>query len=267
MSEKWRLIIDPPSPGCDNMATDEALLVAASSDRASSPLLRIYGWSEPTLSIGYLQKSAPFAGYGLPMVRRITGGRALLHDDELTYAVVAGAESELYAMGIVNCYSSISRAIVEALREFGVDADFARPDSPSAYRRHNACFASSARYEVLVKGKKIAGSAQRRLRGALLQHGSIIFRFDKALWGTIFGEEAISKTATLMDSGQEIERTLFRDVFVRKMEQALRFSFAEAGLTEFEEELKSRLVRERYSRKEWNERAEGQVISAGLSIA
>lgn len=271
MLEKWRLIIDPPFPGSDNMATDEALLRAASSDSGSAPVLRIYGWEEPTLSLGYLQKSAPFVGLGLPVVRRITGGRALLHDDELTYAVVTGARSPLYAMGIAGCYSAISKAIVEALRDFGLDAAFARPLSPSAYRRHEACFASSARYEVLVAGKKIAGSAQRRVKGALLQHGSIMFGLKSGLWAEVFGNEALENTTTLMDAGQAVDRVRFRQVFIEKLSETLGVSFRLDGLTVFERELRQSLIEQRYSRREWNERAEteepqsGSRASAGLA--
>jgi len=257
MLEKWRLIIDPPFPGSDNMATDEALLRAASSDSGFVPVLRIYGWAEPTVSLGYLQRSAPFVGLGLPVVRRITGGRALLHDDELTYAVVTGARSPLYAMGISGCYAAISKAIVEALRGFGLDAEFARPLSPSAYRRHKACFASSARYEVLVAGKKIAGSAQRRVKGALLQHGSIMFGVKSGLWEEVFGKEALVNTATLMDGEQALDRARFRQVFIEKLSGTLGASFSLDGLTALEKELRQRLIEQRYSRREWNERAEG----------
>jgi len=264
MSEKWRLIIDPGSSGCDNMATDEALLLAASTESRSAPVLRIYGWDEPTLSIGYLQKAADFMDVGLPVVRRITGGRALLHDDELTYAVIAGADSELYAMGISLCYSAISRAIAGALKAFGLDADFAKPVSPRGYRRHRACFASSARYEVLVGGKKIAGSAQRRLKGALLQHGSIMFGIDRALWGTVFGAEVLEKTATLMDMERQIERKDFRDAFIENISRSLGASFTVDGLTEYEKELQQVLIMERYSRKEWNESAGGRAPYSGI---
>lgn len=246
------------------MATDEALLLAAASDGVGSPVLRIYGWAEPTVSIGYLQKAGPFSGNPLPVVRRITGGRALLHDDELTYAIAAGADSKLYDLGIAGCYSAISRAIVGALQEFGMEAAFARPASPSAYRRHSACFASSARYEVLVGGKKIAGSAQRRLKGGVLQHGSIIFGIDSAMWGAIFGEEVLTTTATLTDRDQRVERDLFRQVFIDKVSQTLKVSFSEAGLTGYEKELKQRLIKERYSRKEWNDHAEGGVPQSGV---
>jgi len=256
MLEKWRLIIDPPQSGPENMATDEALLLSASLDKSNTAALRIYGWARPTLSLGYLQKAASFDDIALPVVRRMTGGRALLHDDELTYAVAAGSGSALASMGIAGCYAAISRAIVLALKEFGIDAVFARPISPSAYKSHGACFASSARYEVLVGGKKIAGSAQRRLKGGFLQHGSIIFGIDRGLWASIFGDEVLARTATFLDIvGKDIDRVKFRDVFVDKLSHELGLSFIGAGLTEYEQELKERLVEEKYSRKEWNENA------------
>ncbi|MFQ5428122.1 MAG: biotin/lipoate A/B protein ligase family protein [Thermodesulfobacteriota bacterium] len=257
MMEEWRLIIDPSSQGFRNMAADEALLRSASLDRDFRPVLRLYGWAEPTVSLGYLQKAAPFANAGLPVVRRITGGRALLHDSEFTYAVIAGADNPLYSMGIAGCYSTISRAIVLTLREFGIEADFSRPSSPTAYRKSRACFASSARYEVLLEGKKIAGSAQRRLKGGVLQHGSIIFGLDRELWGRIFGREVPGQTATVSQSCTvDVDKELFGQVFVEKVSEALKASFVLAGFTEAEESLKRRLIAEKYSRKEWNEEAQ-----------
>ncbi len=250
--EKWRLIIDPPHGGVENMAVDEALLGSASADNAFRPTLRVYGWSEPSLSLGYLQKSAPFSGLGLPLVRRITGGRALLHDIEFTYSITAGAGSALYSQGIIPCYSVISRAIVLTLQEFGIEAVFSRPRSSTAYRKSGACFASSARYEVLVGDKKIAGSAQRRVKGGLLQHGSIIFGLNRALWSSVFGDIIVQKTATVLEFCA-VEPESFQQVFVEKLSRELQVSFIPGTLTGPEEELKRRLEREKYSQKEWNE--------------
>ncbi|MFQ5479921.1 MAG: biotin/lipoate A/B protein ligase family protein [Thermodesulfobacteriota bacterium] len=252
--EEWRLIIDPPCGGAENMAVDEALLRSASIDKAFSPVLRLYGWSEPTISLGYLQKAASFAGMGLPLVRRITGGRALLHEIEFTYAVIAGARSPLHSMGIAGCYAALSRAIVLTLREFGLEADFSRPMSSRAYKKSAACFASSARYEVLVGGRKIAGSAQRRVKGALLQHGSIIFGLNRALWKDIFGDDILLKTAAVLEFCS-VEREAFQKVFVQKVSESLRASFTGAVLTEPELEMKKGLMEQRYLRKEWNEDA------------
>ncbi len=252
------MIIDPPSPGLRNMAADEALLRSASLDKAFKPVLRLYGWAEPTLSLGYLQKSAPFRGFNLPLVRRITGGRAIVHDNEFTYAVIAGAGSPLYSKGITGCYSLISRAIVQTLRGFGIKAVFSRPSSPTAYKKSRACFASSARYEVLVEGKKIAGSAQRRIKGGLLQHGSIIFGINGALWVSIFGEQALVKAAALMDFCP-LDRKLFQKGFVENLARELNASFTLSELTDFETEVKEGLVEQRYSKKEWNEG--GEILS------
>lgn len=252
--EEWRLITDPPQGGFENMAADEALLRSAAAERAFRPVLRLYGWTGPTVSLGYLQKAAPFAGLGVPLVRRVTGGRALLHDFEFTYAVIAGAGNPLYSMGISGCYSAVSRAIVLTLREFGIEAEFSRPSSPAAYRRSGACFASSARYEVLVRGRKIAAGAQRRVKHGLLQHGSIIFGLNTELWSTIFGEEVAVKTATVSEFCK-VERELFGQVFVEKAGGALQASFTPAGLTGAEAELKQRLIDQKYSRREWNEDA------------
>jgi len=119
----------------------------------------------------------------------------------------------------------------------------------------------------MAGGKKIAGSAQRRLRGGVLQHGSIMYGINSALWGEIFGEEALRGTATIMAAGGHIERAAFQKTFVENVSMALKVSFAEAGLTEYEKKLKRMLIEQRYSRKEWNERAEGRSPHSGIEAS
>ncbi len=272
MKRKWRLIIDPPRGGAENMATDEALLLEASSGRPFSPVLRIYEWSAPTLSVGYLQDTAPFLGSGVPLVRRITGGRAILHDNEVTYALIVPSGDPLHEQGVHAPYAAVSLAIILALGEFGLEAEFARPESPRAYRKSAACFASSARHEVLVNGRKIAAGAQRRVKGGVLLHGSIIFGMDESLWTHIFGEGAALRTSTVL-AERGVERGAFRDVFVNKLVSVLGADFRLSDLREREAESRDRLVEEKYSNREWNWQvsggkptgAGGQVLSAGIA--
>lgn len=185
----WRLITDPPLDGRLNMAIDEAMLMAADSGLSEAPTLRLYEWREAAVSIGYLQSASFFSAAGLPVVRRITGGRAVLHGSDLTYSIVLDSSHPLFSQGVLGAYKAISRCIAQALKELGVDAGFARQGSkPDA--RSEACFYVPSRQEVLVGGKKIAGSAQRRLKNALLLHGSIMLTIDEALLRRVFHDDS-----------------------------------------------------------------------------
>ena len=247
--DDWRLIIDPPGDGPENMATDEALLAGALAGGVCHPTLRVYGWSEPYISIGCLQDPAPLVPSGLPIVRRPTGGRALIHDVELTYSIVAGSVDTVFSGGIMDAYSRISGCIAAALRDVGIGAEFS--SARAGYAKTPACFNSSSRYELLVGGRKIAGSAQRRLKDHFLQHGSILFGIDRALNASVFSEGMVEKMTCVSDfSTVGVEE--FRTVLIRRMSEGLDAVFAPGALTGAETELKARLLRLKYSRREWN---------------
>ncbi len=126
MTQNWRLIISPPAHGSWNMAVDEAILEAVSSDQAP-PTLRLYAWDPPCLSLGYAQSCADadfaaLARYGWELVRRPTGGRAILHTDELTYAVIAPLNNPVVSGGVLDSYSRISRGLLAAFERLSLDA-------------------------------------------------------------------------------------------------------------------------------------------------
>ncbi|MEX0602930.1 MAG: lipoate--protein ligase family protein, partial [Bacteroidota bacterium] len=166
-----------------NMRLDEHL-ARALMERRGSPTLRVYGWSPPAVSLGWNQDIGEIdrdaaSRDGVDVVRRPTGGRAILHDQEVTYAVIMRSDGN----GIAAVYRTISEALVAGLKTLGVDAKLERsqPDFPSVYRdpTGTACFSVSARHEIVVDGKKLVGSAQRRFPGGggpevVLQHGSIL---------------------------------------------------------------------------------------------
>lgn len=185
-----RLLEHPPARGAWNMAVDEALMEAA---RAGRVTLRLYRWKPACLSLGRNERArgrydtAEAARRGIDVVRRPTGGRAVYHDDELTYAVTAPARRW---GGLRESYARINRALARGLRALGVSAETtgsaaasaagrpsaSAPSSPSGppARAQVACFAAAAPGEVTAAGRKLIGSAQWRHRGALLQHGSIL---------------------------------------------------------------------------------------------
>ncbi|MCS6990147.1 MAG: lipoate--protein ligase family protein [Chloroherpetonaceae bacterium] len=166
-------------PGAFNMRLD-ALLAESFESLAFPPesvALRLYQWSPPAISIGYHQRESDFdmaklRADGIELCRRPTGGRAVFHIDDLTYAVAT-----LATKSTAEHYAEINRAFKLALERLGIETDYQKrqPDFRARYQKPESvsCFATSARYELEVRGKKIIGSAQRRFGNALLQHGSL----------------------------------------------------------------------------------------------
>jgi lipoate-protein ligase A len=182
MGSAWRMLVDAkPATGWWNMAADEVLLAAAAA--GAPPVLRLYEWDGPWLSLGYAQpfsatSEAACRDAGVQVVRRVTGGRAVLHGADLTYAVAA-SERALPA-GLDASYRLVSDAILAALRDLGIAAERAPNAAPVAPAAEFDCFALPATDEICVGGRKLAGSAQRRAGGAVLQHGSLRLAPDPA---------------------------------------------------------------------------------------
>jgi lipoyl(octanoyl) transferase len=179
MSDSWRLMVDAPANGAWNMAVDEVLLDGVAAGTAP-PTLRFYGWTPLCLSLGYFQ---PFdavdldgcRALGVDIVRRPTGGRAILHDREVTYSVVLPASMLGHDGGVLPSYHRLSLALRDGLRRLGVPATLAPATAAPTTALHGpACFDRPSAHEILLNGRKLVGSAQVRRNGAILQHGSIL---------------------------------------------------------------------------------------------
>ena len=181
--QSLRLLIDPPTAGAWNMAVDEALLESAIAGGPAT--LRFYSWQEPTLSLGYFQAMADreqhAASRGCPVVRRSSGGGAILHDRELTYSIALPLAAVRSSAAANELYDTVHETLVEALAGLGVTAKLYRRDETECAARDGSkvgepflCFQRRACGDVLCGEAKICGSAQRRRRGALLQHGSVL---------------------------------------------------------------------------------------------
>ncbi len=170
-----RLLLDPPAPGAWNMAVDEALLETAAADGITT--LRFYTWSEPTLSLGYFQAAADRARHvasrDCSLVRRASGGGAILHDRELTYSIALPSRGR-FGDQAKALYDAFHQTLIGALATFAVQASLCEP-AAGVQPEPFLCFQRHTRGDVLIGTDKIAGSAQRRNRGALMQHGSILF--------------------------------------------------------------------------------------------
>lgn len=176
MPETWRLIADPPLDGATNMAIDEAILEAVGRFDAP-PTLRLFRWEPACLSLGYAQPASDadreqLAARGWHLVRRMTGGRAILHVDELTYSAALPIGHPLAAGTIVESYRRLSAALLRAVEQLGLAAR-AAPKSASTAASGPVCFEAPSDYEITADGKKLVGSAQVRRQNAALQHGSL----------------------------------------------------------------------------------------------
>ena len=204
----WRLLHSPAATGADNMAIDEALMFHAA--RTGEWVLRVYSWSTPTLSFGRNQTAlgaydrGRLADRGVGVVRRPTGGRAILHDREVTYSVVGPV---LNAGDLGESYARINRLLIAALHRLGLHAEVVdRTDSlPAAELERRGplpCFHHPSAGEITLQGRKLVGSAQWRSSDALLQHGSILVDDDQvqlASFATVMTGD-IPKPATLRDA-------------------------------------------------------------------
>jgi lipoate-protein ligase A len=187
----WRLLRDAPADGAWNMAADEAVAHAVGEGRVP-PTMRFYDWSRPTVSLGRLQRSA--GAVDLPacrrleidIVRRPTGGRAVLHARELTYSVAAPLDGAWGSLSVAESFCRVGHALVAGLRRLGVAATIGDGKSERSEPRTDICFQSRRMPAILVSGKKLIGSAQRRWRRSLLQHGSILLEFDAVMQRAVF---------------------------------------------------------------------------------
>lgn len=184
-----RILLDGERSGATNMAIDDVLL-AGSSRHAYS--MRWYAWARPTVSLGYAQRWRD--GFdrrcarrlGVDLVRRRSGGRAVLHAGELTYALAGPAATGPFAGGILPTYQVIAAGLVAGLVRLGADVHLERSRGRRRRDEPGACFAARAIHEVIGDGRKLLGSAQRRESGRVLQHGSLpLLVPDAVLWGAL----------------------------------------------------------------------------------
>ena len=277
--ETWRFVCSGAGSPAYNMALDEAILTAHSEGKAP-PTVRFYGWTPPTLSIGYFQKAeeevdfAALRQKGIGFVRRPTGGRAVLHDRELTYSIVVSESYPGIPAAVNEAYRVLSEGLLIGFRKLGLKAEMVDLASEEEKRKYAAaagsaaCFDSPSWYELVVEGRKVAGSAQTRQKGVVLQHGSILQELDADLLFSLlrFSNENVrermkrSFTGKAVAIGQicrDIGRTPPSDAEVERafregMAEGLGVRLEEADITPYERELAERLVEEKYANDAWN---------------
>jgi lipoyl(octanoyl) transferase len=274
MGETWRFIHSGTSDPGWNMALDEAMICLHSEGKIP-PTIRFYGWQPATLSVGYFQPVAQeidmeaVRRHGLGFVRRLTGGRAVLHDRELTYSVVVSEAHPLMPRSVTEAYRVISTGLLLGFRNLGLDAAFSTPRSQEEkqsliHPRSANCFDASSWYELIVEGRKVAGSAQTRQKGVILQHGSILMDIDteKLFDLFLFKNERIKKRMQKSFASKAVSIDQLRPrkstwdelqkAFQKGFAEGLNIRLEEADLTAEELELTDRLAREKYRNDAWN---------------
>jgi lipoyl(octanoyl) transferase len=263
LATTWRLIVTSPLSGAENMAIDEALL--RSFDPAVSlPVLRLYGWNPPALSLGRFQKSAEVLDLehcrddGLAVVRRMTGGGVIYHADELTYSLVCAPAQIPPASSIKDSFRVLTGFLLAFYRALGLDAAYAVDAAPEGTRlgeRTAFCFAGKESFDILANGRKIGGNAQRRLKSVIFQHGSIPLQ-NRAVTGLTYMKEQIAMhaegTASLAEYGVTFGREGLLELLAATFGTHFGVKLRNDTQSEREQADMKRLLSNRYSADLWN---------------
>lgn len=269
----WRLISSNPAPGAWNMAVDEAILEFTGNSKVQ-PTLRLYAWDPPCLSLGYAQPSRDVDRTALDLngwhlVRRPTGGRAILHTDELTYSVIGPASEPRLAGSVLESYQLLSRALLAALQSLGINAQATNKENsvtPPNSDTNPVCFEAPSYYEITFNGKKLIGSAQARRKEGILQHGTLPLcgdhtRITRALF---YPDPEARKTAAerLLERAITVEGAINREIlwdtvaraFSEAFASTLNIQFTLQDLTESEKARAEELVSLKYANPDWTYR-------------
>lgn len=268
--KSWRLLITSHARGAWNMAIDEAILEHVGRGE-SPPTFRLYAWEPACLSLGHAQ---PFADvdisrlkqHGWEVVRRVTGGRAILHTDELTYSIVAPSNEPSVEGSVLESYNRIAQALLGAVQSLEIPVEAKEGKANHTEPLNPVCFEVPSTYEITVDGKKLIGSAQARKKKSVLQHGSLPLTGDltRICQALVFENESARETASkrLLERATTVESALGREIsweaaalaFVLAFESQLGISFERGELSESESKRTDELVKEKYDHPSWTER-------------
>jgi lipoyl(octanoyl) transferase len=267
----WRLLIHDAAAGAGNMAVDEAISRAVAEGLAP-PTLRFYAWEPPCISLGRHQSLKALdvdrcRELGIGIVRRPTGGRAILHTDEMTYSLVAPPDHPLLTGMVLESYLRLSAGLVAGLARLGIRAEPAPGASRPGPDVSAACFEVPSAYEIVADGRKLLGSAQSRRSRVVLQHGSLplcgdLTRLIECLALPSPAErEALRRSLTQHAAtveqltGRRVSYAEAVDAMIAGFTSALKLDVTPGALCEVEAAWAAELLREKYGNREWTERA------------
>jgi lipoyl(octanoyl) transferase len=268
--DTWRLLLTPPARGAWNMALDESILEHIGRGE-SLPTLRLYAWAPPCLSLGHAQ---PFSDVdmtrlqerGWEVVRRATGGRAILHTDDLTYSVIAPNNEARVAGTVLESYNRLAQALLLAVKELELPVEMKEGKVDNNSMPNPVCFEVPSTYEITVSGKKLIGSAQARKKEGVLQHGSLPLTGDltRICQALVFETQSARATAAkrLLERATTVESALGRQVgwdtaaqaFIHAFETQLGLNLLKGELSSSEEKRMKELLKEKYAHPSWTER-------------
>jgi len=269
----WRLLITPPLDGATNMAIDEAILYTLAEGNGL-PTLRFFQWEPPCLSLGYNQHwqevdEAACWSLGYSWTRRPTGGKAILHTDEVTYSLIMPQDDPRIQGGIVESYRILSLGLLRGLERLDVQANQATKEDGVANSRAGkggpVCFDTPSRYEITWQGKKLIGSAQLRRKKIVLQHGTLPLygNLNRILEVLSFSDEERAMQAELLPQrattlaqvlGKELAYEEVTTALIEGFAKQLNLTLTEMPLTEAEQALANKLRAEQYANDSWNKR-------------
>jgi lipoyl(octanoyl) transferase len=266
MNDSWRYIDEGENSAFYNMALDEAIATTVRKELAP-PTLRLYGWDSPSVTIGCFQKmididSAYCKSMGIPVVRRPTGGRGILHGKELTYSFSARTDAGIFSHGLIDSYKKISEAFGLAFTKIGIvpEVKLTRkiPNGlkKSQPARNPLCFHSVSYGEISLNKRKIVGAAQKRWRDGLLQQGSVPVRISYDEVFLIFhcsDPQSIQKTMCgLSEIGISFTMERLKNALRAAFEEVFTIQFESASPSPEEINLTEELKAEKYSTDQWN---------------
>lgn len=267
----WRLIINPPKSGAWNMAVDEAILESV-TNLNQPPTLRLYNWQPYALSLGLAQ---PFSDIdiqavtknGWDIVRRPTGGRAILHADELTYSICAHQDDSHVSGNILESYRRLSTGLLQALETIGIIADSKLKDRTAKKQVPNpVCFQDPSDYEITYQGKKLIGSAQARRNRGVLQHGALPLTGDISRIVSVLAfpnvkareqakHELLQRATTTSDIiGRVVTWQEMANCMIRGFQTALNINLIHGSISLIEEKRANQLFQEKYNNDQWTKR-------------
>lgn len=264
MTDSWRFIDTGPCGAEFNMALDEAVAISVREDD-SPTTLRLYGWEAPSVSIGCFQKIAEVDAEHclrshIPIVRRPTGGRAILHGDEITYSFAVKTSTGAFSKGLFDSYKKISLAMGGALIKAGFTPELKllrdrRGTARSDIQKSPLCFQSVSYGEISVNSRKIIGSAQKRWHDGLLQQGSIPLLVDRENTAGVFRHSSHggvdSTLSGLKDMVPDLDADTLKDTIRSSFEEMFDVSFIISGPSKEEVSLARELETQKYSSRLW----------------
>ncbi|MEE9912167.1 MAG: lipoate--protein ligase family protein [Deltaproteobacteria bacterium] len=261
----WRLLNYRPRSAFENMAIDEAIF-RETVKKKKHPTLRFFGWYPAAVSIGYFQELENEINFnrcrqsGVDIVRRLTGGKAVYHSDEITYSLAAGKSEKLFPDGIAETYAIISRCLARGLSLLGISAELAKANPGKKQTLTSRCFSIPSGNELVVEGQKICGSAQMRTHEGFLQHGSLLMTFDSKETAALIlsphtPEPAEKLRCSVAAVNEVIPSPISAEVLCSMLQKGfideLGISLAEGSLTPDEKTLSDQLI-DKYKSDVWN---------------